>query len=80
MASKSLAPSDTMVIFVENVNSILEHREMSKSELARRCGITPSSLRVKLNGNGGSCSFATADKIAHALDLSVIEILTGGYE
>ncbi len=80
MASKSLAPSDTMVIFVENVNSILEHREMSKSELARKCGLDLRGVRGILNGSGGSCTFATADKIAHALGLSVIEILTGGYE
>ncbi len=80
MASKSLAPSDTMVIFVENVNSILEHREMSKSELARMCEMPLPALRRLLNSRGGSCSFATADKIAHALGLSVIEILNGGYE
>lgn len=80
MASKSLAPSDTMVLFVENVNSILEHRDISKSELARRCDVAQAAMSKLLNGKAGSCTFATADKIAHALDLSVMEILSGGYE
>lgn len=76
MATKSLAPSDTMVIFVDRVNAILEEREMSKSELARQCGLDPSTLRKIINGRGGSCTFATADRIAGSLGTSVIDILT----
>lgn len=77
MSSKSLAPSDTMVLFAERVNAIMAQRRITQTELARRCGMSQSALSQKLTGSAGSCSFATADKIAAGLGTTTAEILAG---
>jgi len=74
----SLAPSDTMKVFSESVRRQMEIQGVSIAELARRTSMSRPGLTNLLNGRSGSCTFATADAIAVALNTTTAELLHSG--
>lgn len=71
----TLAPSDTMQAFIGAVKSRMEEQGVSGAELSRRLGVAHPTISAILNGRGGSCSFATADRIAEALGTTTLDLL-----
>lgn len=71
----TLAPSETMLVFIDAVRAKMEADGVSYSELARRTGIAQPKIHITLNGKCGSCTLATADKIAAGLGSTTLDLL-----
>lgn len=61
-----------MRLNIDAIDLILARKVMSKSDLARRCGISKQNVSTILNR--GFCGPKTAGKIACGLDVDVSEI------
>lgn len=55
------------------IEIILARKIMTRSELARQCGIAKQNISIILNH--GACSTCTAGKIARGLGVDVSEII-----
>ncbi len=67
--------SDTMAIFCDAVKRRLRIIRISQNELARRLDMDASHLSKVLQGKAGNCSLDTCDKIAQAMETTLIELL-----
>jgi transcriptional regulator with XRE-family HTH domain len=73
-------PSDSMAVFCEAVKARLSIKQISQGELAKRLGCTPTHVSKLLRGKAGNCSLETCDKIAQAMDTTLIELLMHGHD
>lgn len=67
----TLAPSDTMTAFIEQVKEVMERDHIMVKDLAERCDMARPSLSRLLAGKSGSATTATLDRIADALGMRV---------
>lgn len=74
----SLAPSDTMHAFIVAVKHRMEEQHITLTRLAAVTGRDRAGLHRSINGQGGSCTFATADAIAEALGTTTLELIQSG--
>ena len=61
-----------MKIDTHKIKLILAEQEMTRAELAERCGISRQNISTILTR--GTCELKTAGKIAKGLDIPVAEI------
>lgn len=62
-------------MIIVNIDKLLEDQERSISWLARKTGLTYSSLHALVNNETKSISFDTLEKVCIALDVSISDIL-----
>lgn len=74
----SLSPSDTMHAFIQAVKIRMDEKGMTWTRLAAITGKDRAGLYRSINGQGGSCTFATADAIAEALGTTTIDLIKQG--
>ena len=72
----TLAPCESMQIFIDAVKQKMAADGVSVSELARRTGIKQPSMSRILTGNQGSANLATCDTIATALGTTTVKLLS----
>ncbi len=72
--SRDIRESEKDVKPYERISALMEIKGLSKSELARRLGISRQYVTDLLNGKK-PFTLKSAKKIAHALDVSVAGIL-----
>lgn len=75
-----LAPSDTMHAFIVAVKRQMSERGITMKGLASMAGRDRAGLHRSISGQGGSCTFATADAIAEALGTTTLELIQQGME
>lgn len=71
----TLAPCESMQIFIEAVKKRMADEGITKAELCRRSGITPPRLTQMLAYQRGSANLATCDAIAKALETTTSDLL-----
>ncbi len=74
----TLAPSQSMELFIRAVRDRMTERRITGVSLSAKARISRAGLSELLNGRGGSCSLATADAIASALETTTIDLLLTG--
>lgn len=57
------------------LNLVMDQREISSKELARRIGITPANLSILKTGKAKGVRFSTLEKICHVLRCQPGDIL-----
>lgn len=65
-------------ILAQNLKAHLESRNISMAELSRLSGANSTAVYDILKKRTRSPKLDTIEKIAHALDITVIELLTSG--
>lgn len=63
-------------IFADNLHRLCKERHISVDELADIIGKSPRQINRYRNGQCENLSIATLEKIASALDVSIIELLS----
>jgi DNA-binding Xre family transcriptional regulator len=73
--ASTIPTTSAMDKFKANVIREMEHRGLSITDVAINAGLTRPSLSAMLNGRGGNCSLATAEKIAVSIGCNLYELL-----
>ncbi len=60
---------------IANLRTLIEARGFSMNELSRRAGLGQTAVADIMSGKTGSPTLATIEKIAAALDTTVIDLL-----
>ena len=63
--------------FLSNLDMLLENNKMTKSELARRIGIVPSTINAWYTKGYEGISLKTLIKISRLFDISIEDLVNG---
>lgn len=63
------------LLVIANIQALMRERDIKAPELARRAGLGPTGIYDIFSGKSGSPTVDTLEKIAKALDVSVVRML-----
>jgi transcriptional regulator with XRE-family HTH domain len=74
-SAKYQEASESTMTFAANVRRIMDQRGMNVTELGHMADVSRPALSNLLNGKGGNCTLATAERIAEALGVPLHRLL-----